>query len=286
MRVDSATIKLSLDQKPGNFQVTYVGGDKVELKGGPIQVTAKCTVLNGGALPGGAGGMQPAPNPRTAPWKLGFMQARILEVNWAYYRGMRESDGGVLVDNVANQPVKICRDYDRGIGDVWYEGSATVSDCYGVPNPAMPPPWQVVFYFGDNPRHDIFPWHHNATTGAKNYLDEARVSLGFVTTMTELAGPKQFVHHRHFFWSVVWHFKAENGPAALGKGPFKLLPGSGFWISGFKTGAPVAPEYLTVLNDPTLTRDCNEVTQSATPSRQPARDWKRFPMMDAKDKAF
>jgi hypothetical protein len=281
MRVDDRSIQLSVVQQPGNFQVVHVGGDKVELKGGPFQVTAKCTVLNGGATPGGG-----SFNPRTAPWKLGFMQARVLETNWAYYRGTSEGQGGVLVDNVANQSVAICRDYDRGLGHVWYEGSANPADCYGVPNPAMPAPWSVVFHFGDQPQHDIFPYHHNARTSARNYLDEGRVALAFVTTLTELAGQNRFVHHRHFFWSVIWHFKAATGPAGQGKGPFRMLPGSGFWVSGFKTGAPSNPRHLAVLNDATLTRDCNEITQTATPSRQPASDWRRFPLMDARDKLF
>lgn len=280
MRVDDSKIQLTLKQRPKNFQVAYIGGGVVSPSCGPIQVDAACTVLAAGGSP------VKASNPRTAPWKLGFMQARILETNWAYYRGAQPGDGSVLVDKVARQSLRVCRDYEPADLHVFYEGSATAADCYGVPDPAVKPPWNLSLIFGDQPVSDARPFVLNQQTGKRNYLDEGRVSMGFVTTLTELAGPGRFVHHRHFFWTIIWHYKAVGGPSGNGQGPFALQPSSGFWISAFHRGAPRDARYRAILDDPTLTPSCNAVAVGAPPLLQEASAWQRLPLMDAPDKMF
>ncbi len=279
MRVEDSTIRLTLAQRPGNFRASYVAG-AVRPKASPIQVDAACTIKDDGK------GTPNSANPRLASWKLGFMQARVLETNWAYYRGASPSDGCQLHDKVARQAVPICRDYDPALNHVWYEVSRNTADAYGVPDPAVKPPWPVTFHFGDEPQQDMPERVANPATGQANFLDEARVSMAFVTTLTELAGPGRFVHHRHFFWSVIWHFKAVGGPAAKGQGPFTLLPGSGFWISAFRHGAPVNSRYRAVLDDANLTPSCNDVSQGVSPVQHTATDWRRFPLMDKKDEIF
>jgi hypothetical protein len=280
MKVDDKNIRLVLKQKPDDFQVTYAGGAAVEPSCGPIQVDATCTILPDGGSPTNV------TNLRLAPWKLGFMQARSLETQWSYYRGSQESDGCVINDKVSKQAQGICRDYDRGLGHVFWEGSKNPADCYGIPDPALKPPWTVTFCFGDQPKGDVPDSVTNPKTGKKNYLHEGRLSMGFVTTMTELAGPGRFVHHRHFMWTVVWHYQAIGGPAASGQGPYKLLSNSGFWISEFKRGAPSDRRYRNVLDDPTLTASCNEVVSTAPVEQQAEAAWVRFRLMDAPDKLF
>ena len=80
MQVDASSIKLVVTQQPKNFQASFAQGT-VRASCSALQVDATCTVLASGASP------SPAPNPRFAAWKLGFMQLRILETSWAYYRG-------------------------------------------------------------------------------------------------------------------------------------------------------------------------------------------------------
>jgi hypothetical protein len=141
MRVDDSSIHLEMVQHPTKFAAKKEGSN-VDLQGGQFQVTATCTVRgDGGAAAAGAGRV----DPRRAPWKLGFMQLRILETQWAYYRGQRDGDGSVLIDHVANQAVGICRDYDPQLGHLWYECTKNPADCYGVPNPALRPPWHLTF---------------------------------------------------------------------------------------------------------------------------------------------
>ena len=88
----------------------------------------------------------------------------------------------------------------------------------------------------------------------------------------------------NFFWSAIWHIQA------TGAGPqrkaFRLLPGSGFWISEFKRGGPLDSRYLTVLNNSRLTLSSNEVADGASVAQSVAPSWQRFPLMNQKDKKF
>jgi hypothetical protein len=209
----------------------------------------------------------------------------VLETQWAFYKGAKPSDGCVLNDKVPHQAAGICRDYDSSANHVWYEGSRQVADNYGVPDPAKGPPWKLQFHFGDNPKNDFPAVVINANTNIYNYLDEARVALAFVTTLTELDG-NRFVHHRHFMWSLIWHLKAATGPAGQGKGPFTLSSDSGFWISDFKRGAPSDARFRAALDNPSPTLSCNDIVQAATPARQTDSAWRTFPLMSARDKLF
>jgi hypothetical protein len=282
MRVDDASLQLSVVQRPRAFQAQYRMGN-VELIGGPFQVTAKCTVHRGGAT-GPVAGRGPV-NPRSAAWKLGFMQVRVLETNWAYYKGAQPQAGSALFDKAVGQRLGICRDYDSSSGHVWYEGSGNPADCYGVPDPSKTPPWRLEFHFGDNPKNDVPGAIANGNTSLHNYLDEARVALAFVTTVTELRNGA-FHHLRHFMWSMIWHIKSATGPAGAGRGPYTLIKDSGFWVSEFKRGAPTDPRYRSVLDNAALTNSCNDVVQSVMPSKQFDSGWGSFPVMTRQDRLF
>lgn len=270
------TIDLKLLKRALTVQVARQAG-AVRLALSPtFQVTAKVTTE--GAPPRGASGIS---DPRLAPWKLGFMQARILETNWAYYRGAQSSEGCVLNDHSAGATLQICRDYDQRSGTVWYECTNTPSDSYGVPDWTKSAPWKMEFFFGDSPTNDLHEKVINRHNQRYNTLHEARVALAFVTTLTELDNGS-FRHHRHFFWSVVWHLQASGNPAA----PYRLLPGSGFWISDFKAGGPTDKRHLAVLNNPAITPSCNDVVGSTPVVKQDSPVWQRFAVMDQKDKLF
>lgn len=285
MRVDDAMTQLQLVQTPGNFRAE-VSGDAVYLRASPIQVTARCRVDADATFQAAPANLTSRTDPRLAPRKLGFMQVQTLETLWAYYRGTTNAEGSLLNDWSARRQQQICRDYKPSLGTVWYEGSASVYDCYGLPDLSRPPPWNLEFYFGDNPRNDISAHMFNDRTQRRNYLHEVRWSTAFVTTLTEQTSIGVYKHHRHFFWSGIWHFQATNpGPQHLSTG-FRPLPGCGFWRSDFKRGGPVDTRYLAVLNDPNFTLSCNEVVQNAPVVTSLASDWQRFPVMDQKDRLF
>ena len=285
MRVDDTKIQLSLVQKPGSFRAAASGG-AVTMAASPIQVTARCQVHADASYQITPAALACRANPRFAPWKLGFMQLQILETAWAYYRGAQRDHGCVLNDTSARRQLQICRDYERSLGTVWYEGSNNVYDCYGLPDASRRPPWNLEFYFGDNPRHDVNSQVLNDQTQRYNYLYEARCALAFVTTMTEQISQGVYKHHRHFLWSAIWHIQATSPQPQKQNTLFKLLPGSGFWISEFKRGGPTDSRYLKVLNNPALTLSCNEVAEGASVAKSVASDWQRFPLMDQKDKLF
>jgi len=285
MRIDDTKIRLTVVQRPGNFRAVSSAG-VVGLLASPMQVTAQCQVTPDPSsqallayLHGGGG-------PRSAPWKLGFMQLQILENSWAYYRGAQGSQGCVLNDISSQRQTQICRDYDRSLGTIWYEGSANVADCYGLPDVSRPSPWSLEFYFGDNPHEDIPAQVVNDQTQIYNYLYEARCALAFVTTLSEQTAPNVFKHHRHFFWSAIWHLQAASLTTQPNNTMFRMLHGSGFWISDFKPGGPKDSRYLALLNNSSLTSSCNDVAQNAGVAKSTAPVWRRFPLMDQKDNLF
>ena len=278
MHVVDSSIQLSVPQRPTLTAATAAGGFRMDSTA--FQVTARCRIEDGGA----ASSTSAFTNPRLAPWKVGFMQLQVLEVSWAYFRGVGSSDGCVLNDKVARRTDTVCRDYEPGAGVVWYEGSARPAECYGVPDPGKPGPWDVEFYYGDRPEHDVPLRVTNAQTSRANYLYEARGSMAFLTTLTEEVSTGSFRHLRHFFWSVIWHVRARGGGGP--NAAFDLLPGSGFWMSPFKIGGPSNGRYLAVLNDPGLRSSCNDIAQSVSVDQSTASGWQRFPLMDKKDALF
>ncbi len=284
MPVKDSSIKLTLVQKPERFRAVVEKG-AVSLVSSPMQVTARCVIA---ADPQGLRPPKLAPDtkPRTAPWKLGFMQIQVFETAWAYYRGAEKGLGCVLNDKAAKRELKVCRDYEPDYGVVWYEGSKNMFECYGMPNMGKDPPWPVEFYFGDNPKHEVDATVLNGETNRTNYLHEARCAMAFITTLTEQIKEGVYQHHRHFLWSAIWHILATSKEPQKKNTEFQIIGDSGFWISDFKRGAPKDPSFLKSLNDPHLTLSCNEVADSAPVDKSTASTWTRFKLMDQKPRMF
>lgn len=278
-------IDLSVVQRPKHHQfATAISGGSVHMTAAPFQVTAQCRVEVDPHY------MPPSPpiSPRSAPWKLGFMQVQILETQWAYYRGIESTHGCVLNDLAKHRIPGIVRDYEPSFRTVWYECSKNASDCYGLPT-AGKSPQKLEFYFGDNPRQGNHAVVKNPLTNRLNYLHEARCAVAFITTLTELTsrdnktGKETYKHHRHFSWSAIWHIQATNVRPDGSNMAFRLLPGSGFWVSPFMSGGSLGLPYLNVLNNSMLTTSANEVAKSAGVEQSVADRWQRFALMDQKD---
>ncbi len=201
------------------------------------------------------------------------MQLQILEKAWAYYRGTQNEQGCVLNDTAARRSVQICRDYEPSTGTVWYEGSENIYDCYALPKLGDPSPWNFELYFGDRPKHEINLNVLNPQTNRYNYLHEARCALAFFTTLTEQVKPGIYTHHRHFFWSAIWHIRNRSSQPAKLSDEFKFLPGSGFWVSDFKRGAPHDRRYLQALDDSSITRSANQISAEAPVVKSVASNW-------------
>ena len=285
MQVDDSSIRLFVRQRPEAFEAVASGGDIELTTASPLQVTARCKVGDATYTPPPPGPAQYV-DPRLAPWKLGFMQVQILEIAWSYYRGVQDNDGCVLNDLAGQRSLTVCRDYDRGNGTIWYECSNNVADCYGMPDPSTRPPWNLEFYFGDNPRNPVPARVHNGQTQRANYLHEVRFAAAFVTTLTEQVTPGVYKHHRHFLWSYIWHLRFTSTPPLRQRTDFVRLPGTGFWISEFKRGGPTDLRYMAALNDSRLTPSCTEVARQAPVARSTSSRWQRFPLMDRKDTMF
>lgn len=279
MRVIDSTIQPSLDLSPGAFSAVQDAG-VVTVTASQIQVSARCKATATDPSETDSQTHGPSIHPRFAPSKVGWMQIGILETNWAYYKGMTESDGCVLNDFTMASGSRLHRDYDRMSGAVWYEATKNPDECYGVPDRFKPSPWNLELYFGDKPKTDIHEAVRNTATQTRNYLFEAKVALGFLTTLTEESSPGVFRHLRHFFWSITWHIQAPSVEASKQRRPFNILGDSAFWISDFKRGAPREPRYLAALNDTQLTPSYNEAVASRMPAKSTSSTWERFPVMN------
>ena len=278
MIVDPTSIKLHAGFTPGSFNMRCKG-ELVSPFCSPLQVSARCTVrASQSTVPPVASTYVP---PRAAPWKLGFMQAQILETNWAYYRGATPQAGSSVVYNDSLGKNGPCRDYDRSKGHVWCE-SMNANDSYGIPPGGAPSPWQLLFHFADQPENDFNRYVTNSQSALRNELHEARFAAAFVTTLTEQISPGMYRHLQHFLWSILWHARVTTPAAGQGQAlEFRLLPGTGFWMSGFQPGAPHNPKYRAVLDNPTLTVSANDLTQKVTLKSQEG--WGTFSEMTTAD---
>ncbi len=285
MRVDEASIQLNIVQRPAQF-AAVVSANKVMMTSSPFQLNARATVLADASYQPTAGGAVSRLNPRNARWKIGFMQVQILENAWAYYRGAQSNDGCVIDDLSGFRSEKICRDYAPLSNTEWYEGSSILEYCYGIPNLTHNPPWNVEFIFGDRPNQTLATRTYNRHTGQNNDLVEAIFSAAFVTTVTEQISPGLLKHHRHFFWSVIWHIQALPSFRGSNQPPqFKTLPGTGFWVSPIHRNAPRDARYLATLNNTSYTQSCNSIATNASRTTS-APTWQRFARMDEHDQRF
>ena len=278
MIVDPASIKLHAGFTPASFNMRCKG-ELVSLFCSQLQVSARCTVrASQSTVPPVASTYVPQ---RAAPWKLGFMQAQILETNWAYYRGATPQAGSSVVYNDSLGKNGPCRDYDRSKGHVWCE-SMDANASYGIPPGGAPSPWQLLFHFADQPENDFNRYVTNSQSALRNELHEARFAAAFVTTLTEQISPGMYRHLQHFLWSILWHARVTTPAAGQGQAlEFRLLPGTGFWMSGFQPEAPLNPKYRAVLDNPTLTVSANDLTQKVTLKSQEG--WGTFSEMTTAD---
>src|SRR5260370_14056955 len=108
-------------QKPNNFHAESTHGTVKLSTDSGLQVDASCKVNTD--FPGQIRPGNNYTNPRLAPWKLGFMQVRVVETCWAYYRGVEPNHGCVLRDMSPGPGEEVWRDFDHATGDVFFEGA-------------------------------------------------------------------------------------------------------------------------------------------------------------------
>ncbi len=248
--VHEESLSVRFSRPPGRVW-SSVNGGVLTFGTSDIQADADCLILpekSGEVLPAG--------------WKLGFIQLQLAETNWAYYKGRTEAEGAVFVDSgVAARSVAVCRDTSAE-GLIWYTG-AGVADSSKETLQSTALPWKVpMFYFGDSPRVEIPVEFFNAQTGARNVLEEAKVSMSFLTTLS-IRDPKlRYRHLRHFYWGLTWH--ARRAADLGGSFVYPLLPGSGGNCTQVKSGAPKDPKHCALLTDESrMARCCNEVASLA-----------------------
>ncbi len=267
MIIDDSCISLEFTQKLGP-SASEIVGQALRLTVPPIQVDARLTVKpssQGEILPMG--------------WEFGFIQLQLSEVNWAYYKGPSSADGSMLVNYGSSEArgTEICRD-SKNEGQIWYTGggkSSTVESKMDIPLPWTP----STFYFGDSPLGNYALEYRNPKTKSLNLLEEVRLSLSFLTTLSMRDPKVNFTHLRHFFWTVNWHVR--RGPGRpLPK--FPLLTWRANSYSNVQKGAPPNAAHRALLSDEsTRARNCNSLALRAQmqPSIDASAKWQRFDAM-------
>ncbi|MCX6611506.1 MAG: hypothetical protein NTW74_11725 [Acidobacteria bacterium] len=266
MIVDDSGISLRFSQPPGRTS-SSLRGQSLILATSDIQADANITVRpsrDGEVLPIG--------------WKFGFIQLQLAETNWAYYKGASAADGSVLVNygNSLARGTDLCRDSEKA-GQIWYTGAGD-ADSTKESKMAMPLPWTLpTFYFGDSPEGELALEFRNPKTGKLNRLDEAKLSLSFLTTLSMRDPQVRFTHLRHFTWGVTWHVR--RAPGNTPRPDFPFLPGSGGSCSPVRIGPPSSALHRAMLTDEGgRARNCNEVASGAVmhPVVEASTKWQRF----------
>ncbi len=269
MIIDESSTSLRITHPPGRTS-SSLRGQSLILATSDIQADAIITVRpsrQGEVLPIG--------------WKFGFIQLQLSETNWAYYKGVNAADGSVLVNygSSAARGTDLCRDTERA-GQIWYTGAGD-ADSTKESKTAMPLPWTLpTFYFGDSPEGELALEFRNPKTGRLNRLEEAKLSLSFLTTLSMRDPKVVFTHLRNFSWSVTWHVR--RSPGNTPRPDFPFLSGSGGTCSAVRTGPPSSSIHCALLTDEgRRARNCNEVASGAVmhPVVEASAKWQRFDAM-------
>jgi hypothetical protein len=176
------------DETSGRF------GPGVRFLAGRIRATATVTIDS--AATDGAG------------YQLGFTQFISWERSRGYYRGLKEEDGSLIVEQwSANQP-RLCHDIDAESypfihSGKWREldsGYPCVIDLATVPSFAAP----LNVAMSDTPNFSYWAAEKNEKTRKDNYLILAGTVLHFCTLLM-LRRPDGSVQQlQHFFWHASW----------------------------------------------------------------------------------
>jgi hypothetical protein len=269
MIIDESSISLRFTRPPGrNF--TELRGQTLILSTSDIQADAKLTVR-----PSQAGEVLPV------GWKFGFIQLQHSETNWAYYKGASAEDGSMLVNFGASpaRPADLCRDTEQA-GQIWYTGAGDV-DSTKESTMATPLPWTIpTFYFGDRPEGQYDLEFRNPKTKKLNRLEEVKLSMSFLTTLSMRDPNANFTHLRNFSWSLAWHVR--RVPGNNPRPDFPFLPGCANSYSAIRTGPPTTALHRALLTDEgSRARNCNELASVSTmhPAIEAAAKWQRFEAM-------
>ena len=120
----------------------------------------------------------------------------------------------------------------------------------------------------------------NPKTGKLNRLEEAKLSLSFLTTLSMRDPNVVFTHLRNFSWGVTWHVRRSPGNSPRPDFPF--LPGCGGTISAIQKGPPPSQLHCSLLTDEGgRARNCNEVASTAArhPVIEASAKWQNFDAM-------
>lgn len=266
MIIDDSSISLRITQPPGRTS-SSLRGQSLILATANIQADADIKVR-----PSSSGEVLPI------GWKFGFIQLQLSETNWAYYKGASVADGSMFVNcgSPAARGCDLCRDSERA-GQIWYTGAGD-EDSTKESKMAMPLPWTPpTFYFGDSPEGELGLEYRNPKTGRLNRLEEAKLSLSFLTTLSMRDPSATFTHLRNFSWGVTWHVR--RSPGNTPRPDFPFLPGSGGTCSAIRRGPPSAALHRALLTDEGgRARNCNEVASNAVmhPAIEASAKWQRF----------
>jgi hypothetical protein len=187
----------------------------------------------------------------------------------------------VLVNygSAAARGVDFCRDTERA-GQIWYTGAGD-ADSTKESKMAMPLPWTIpTFYFGDRPEGELNLEFRNPKTGKLNRLEEAKLSLAFLTTLSMRDPNLNFTHLRNFSWGLTWHIR--RSPGNTPRPEFIPQAGSGGNCSPIRRGPPLSAVHCALLTDAGgRARNCLDVASAAgrNPSIEASAKWQRFDSM-------
>ena len=211
-------------------------------------------------------------------WEFGFIQLQLSETNWAYYKGVSPADGSMLVNYGATQARggDLCRD-TKVEGQIWYTGAGAANSSKES-SMAMPLPWVIpTFYFGDSPKGQYALEYRNPKTKILNRLEEVKLSLSFLTTLSMRDPKANFTHLRNFSWGVTWHVRRAPGNTPRPDFPFEA--GSGGTYSPIRNGPPSSAmhrEFLT--SESGRVKNCLLLAENAIahPAINASAKWQRF----------
>lgn len=136
---------------------------------------------------------------RATGWEMGFIQAEWCEINWAYYRGLSEPDGSLLLQ-LGRPPARLmqgCLDAsDEIVKGIWY--SAEDVAVAG----SRPVPLTLTAEFYDKPGNVYRVVEQNSRTGQANYLSEMQNCVHFCTVLAVRDPGGKYQPLASFRWNV------------------------------------------------------------------------------------
>ena len=213
-------------------------------------------------------------------WTLGFIQMKIIDTDWASYRGQTDTDGSSFLQfsRPPALPQGSCRDTINP-GNIFVDNNPGHDRTIVAPHAHFPV--NMTAEFADPPQRVNSLTYTNALTHQPNFIRETQIELHFCTVLSLLSPAGVFQHLKSVYWNVQWQgrFLPGNFGNLQAQWSIHAAPGNEnrAHVSRIIDGPPTDTRFTSIMTAPGAP-NCNLLTLNSHlhPNVQQSATWKDF----------